>query len=84
MASNGCGIFSPQDNSLRRFSTSVDELEEKERFIRTIPVTYTGEEDLLFRYLHNFDNKRRMHVFCHPKMKKNCDGCLFLEEDWGR
>lgn len=70
-------------NELNTLTDFVWYLEEKERFIRTISVTYTGEEDLLFRYLHNFDNKRRMHVFLPPEDEKNCDGCLFLEEDWG-
>lgn len=59
-------------------------LEEKERFIRSIPVLYTGEEDLLYRYYHNFDETRRCHVFAPAEELNKCTGCLFCEEDWGK
>ncbi len=69
-------------NELNTLTDFVWYLEEKERFLRCIPVTYTGEEDLLFRYLHNFDDKRQMHTFMPTEDERNCDGCLFFEEDW--
>lgn len=59
-------------------------LEEKECFIRSIPVLYTGEEDLLYRYYHNFDETRRCHVFAPAEELNKCTGCLFCEEDWGK
>ncbi|MBD5401106.1 hypothetical protein HDR61_05210 [bacterium] len=60
----------------------VKYLEEKERFIRSgVAVCYTGEEDLLYNYLKEFDEERNCHTFVNPK-ETNANVFMFMEEDW--
>ena len=69
-------------NELDTLTDFVKYLEEKERFIRGgAAVCYTGEEDLLYNYLKEFDETRNCHTFVNPKEKK-ADVFLFTEEDW--
>ena len=59
-------------------------LEEKEIFIRKAKgVSYTGEEDLLYHYIRNYDERRRRHTFVNaPDRKIKETFCTFFEEDW--
>ena len=71
---------------LRELDTLTDfvkYLNEKEKFIRKYYVMYTGEEDLLYRYFHNFDLENQCHIF-FPKEgeDKQIDLFCFCEEDW--
>ncbi len=62
----------------------VNYLEEKETFIRKVKgIIYTGEEDLLYHYIKNYDVKRRRHVFIDKPDKKIKEAILFFsEENW--
>lgn len=60
----------------------VKYLEEKERFIRKAPaVCYTGEEDLLYNYLKEFDDVRQCHTFVAPNESGEYI-FMFMEENW--
>lgn len=49
----------------------VKYLTEKEVFIRHAYVTYAGEEDLLHKYIHNFDQEHRCHIFLSQEEKES-------------
>ncbi|MDR1721029.1 MAG: hypothetical protein LBR09_01355 [Endomicrobium sp.] len=77
-------FISRELDTLRDF---VDYLEEKEVFIRKFKSTliYTGEEDLLYNYVKNFDKERNRHTFLNMdeyEKFKNSDTLMFAEEDW--
>lgn len=59
----------------------VNYLSEKELFIRSKSVIYTGEEDILLHYISNIDEKRKCHTFLASK-DSEIDGVMFSEEDW--
>jgi hypothetical protein len=72
-------------NELDTLKDFVDYLTEKERFIRKIKqVMYTGEEDLLYNYVKNFDVERKCHAFTDRTESKieGFDCVNFWEEDW--
>jgi len=71
-------------NELDTLKDFVEYLSEKERFIRNIKsLMYTGEEDLLYHYVQNFDSNRKCHVFCdETKFDIKKDELAFFEEDW--
>lgn len=50
-------------NELDTLTDFVRYLNEKEKLIRTRYTSYAGEEDLLYQYIHNFDQERKCHVF---------------------
>ena len=71
-------------NELDTLRDFVNYLEEKEIFIRKAKgVSYTGEEDLLYHYIRNYDERRRRHTFVNaPDRKIKETFCTFFEEDW--
>ena len=58
-------------------------LTEKEDFIRHAFVTYSGEEDLVYKYIHNFDQDRGCHTFLSQKEKESntLKHCV-VKSDW--
>lgn len=70
-------------NELDTLTDFVKYLNEKENFIRKHNVMYTGEEDLLYRYFHNFDSENQCHIFLPKEDEdKQIALCCFCEEDW--
>lgn len=49
----------------------VKYLTAKEDFIRHSLVFYSGEEDLLYKYIHNFDQEHKCHTFLSQEEKEN-------------
>jgi len=73
-------------NELDTLKDFVTYLEEKEIFIRKSNsiISYTDEEDLLYHYVLNFDDKTKRHTFLsRSEYKKDYDTISFMEEDWG-
>lgn len=73
-------------NELDTITDFVCYLEEKEQFIRKANgVQYTGEEDLLYHYIWNYDEKRQHHTFVNVS-DKNLTKTFFTfwEEDWSK
>lgn len=70
-------------NELDTLTDFVKYLNEKERFIRCIPTNYTGEMDLLYQYIHNFDQERKCHTFLSKEEAENGTiECHVPEYDW--
>lgn len=71
-------------NELDTLKDFVEYLLEKERFVRNVKkLMYTGEEDLLYHYVQNFDSSRKCHVFCdETKIDIKKYELAFFEEDW--
>ena len=58
-------------------------LNEKEDFIRHSLVTYNGEEDLLYKYIHNFDQDRGCHTFVSREESGTLKYCI-TKSDWDK
>ena len=72
-------------NELDTLTDFVTYLTKKEAFVRETPVIYTGEEDLLYRYFHSFDEKNQCHNFLSEENENSkFVMCCFCEEDWDR
>ncbi|MDR0820683.1 MAG: SEC-C domain-containing protein [Endomicrobium sp.] len=70
-------------NELDTLTDFVNYLEEKEVFIRKAKgVSYTGEEDLLYNYVKNLDNKRNRHTFISEDKKIEDTFFYFPEGNW--
>lgn len=68
---------------LDTLSDFVAYLTKKEELLRRFPqFIYSGEEDLLFDYIKNYDETKREHTFSALKNTYGADYFVHLEENW--
>lgn len=72
-------------NELDTLTDFVRYLTEKEDFIRHAQVAYASEEDLLYKYIHNFDQERKCHTFLLQEEKESAPSkCLISKSNWDK
>lgn len=68
---------------LDTISDFIRYLDEKEAFIRSRKdLIYMGEEDLLYHYIRNYDEKRKQHTFPFIDEKMKDSFIVLSEENW--